>query len=275
VRRCAWVVALGSLFAFVPATASSAGGWDSLHFPRDRYLVGEVADTTQLFYAARLKGAGDLDAGPFFAYLLPLGEKNSMGLGMIDPPNVPQGAIRLGALNVSGPFHRSGYEGPYGRASLTFTVPDVPTGRYSIGFCDDPCRHGYVGWMAWASITIVHTEEEGRLLARLERRSTQIWHLREGLRHDGRVQGKLEERIASLATDLSERTMALRAAETRLTAARSQQPSSRPLIAWWEVALLAGALLTAAVVVRHRRRPRLVVPDTVPDRLVEKERAGV
>lgn len=274
-RRSAWIVTLMSLLAIVPATASNAGGWDSLHFPEDHYLVGEVASTTQMFYAAQLRGAGELDAGPYYAYLLPLGDKNSMGLGMIDPPNIPTGAIRLGAIDVSGPFHRPGYRGPYGRASLTFTVPDVPTGRYSIGFCDDPCRHGYIGWMAWASITIVHTEVEGRLLAALDARSNQLRHVRGDLRKADAVTAKLDERIASLGADLRERTMALRVAGTKLAAPRPEPAPARPLIAGWGVALLALALVAAAILVRRRRMARVRIPDTVPDELVEREPAGL
>jgi hypothetical protein len=275
VRRCAWIVAMTSLLVIAPGTAATAGGWDSLHFPEDQYLVGEVADTTQLFYAARLRGMGELDGGPYYAYLLPLGKKNSMGLGMIDPPDIPRGAIRLGAIDVSAPFHRPGYRGPYGRASLTFTVPDVPTGRYSIGFCDDPCRHGYIGWMAWASITIVHTEVEGRLFAALDRRSDQIRHVRADLRKADAVGAKLEARIASMGADLRERTMTLRAVGTRLAAAKAEPPSSQPLVTWRQVALFTFALVSAAILVRRRRRPDVDVPDTVPDDLIERDHARV
>lgn len=274
-RRCAWIVALGSLIAFVPATASSAGGWDSLRFPNDHYLIGEVASTTQLFYAADLRGAGELDAGPYYAYLLTLGAKSSMGLGMIDPPNIPAGAIRLGTVDVSGPIHRPGYKGPYGRATLTFPVPEVPTGRYSIGFCDDPCRHGSIGWMAWASITIVHTEAEGRMLAALDDRSKQMMRLRDELRRADGVQERLESSIASLGARLRESTIALQVAGTRLASARPATTSGAPLITWWEVVLLAVALVTAAIVVRRRRGPPVRIPDTVPDSLVEKETAAL
>ena len=246
-----------------------------MSFREEHYLIGEVASTARLFYAAPLNGAGELDAGPYYAYLLPLGQKNSMGLGMIDPPNVPTGAIRLGAVDVSGPFRRPGYRGPFGRASLSFTVPDVRTGRYSIGFCDDPCRHGTIGWLAWASITIVHTEAEGRLLAALDERSRQILHMRGDLRKAEAVTARFENRITSLGADLRERTMALRLAETRSAGVRPDPAGGRPLATWWEVALLSLALVAAAVVLRVRRRPRLVVPDTVPDGLVERDSAGL
>jgi hypothetical protein len=274
VRRYLWIVAIAAPIVVLPASPSGAGGWDTLSFPKDHYLVGSVASTTQRFFAGRLNGAGDLDGGPYYAYLLPHDAESSIGLGMIEPPDVPAGAIRLGILEVSGPFDPPHAQGTYGRASLTFRVPDVPTGRYSIGFCDVPCRHGYIGWLAWADITIVHTETEGRMLAALDRRGTQIRRLRDDLRRAGGIQEKLEGKIDTLGVDLRERTMALRleAANTRAAATEREPEAARPLVAGWEAGLLAVALVLAAVLIR-RRRLRVVVPDTVPDGRVERERA--
>jgi hypothetical protein len=61
------VVALAIL---LPAP-TGAGGWDSLSFPRDHYLVGQVATTTDFFYAGALEGAGLIDGRAYYAYLLP------------------------------------------------------------------------------------------------------------------------------------------------------------------------------------------------------------
>lgn len=108
----------------------------------------------------RSRGAGPLDGRAYYAYLLPQSATQA-GFGMIDAPTIPEGSIRLGVLVISAPFDPKRYEGQYARASLTFTVPDVPTGDYAIGFCDDPCQHGYVGWLAWGSIRIVHTARGG------------------------------------------------------------------------------------------------------------------
>jgi hypothetical protein len=121
-------------------------------------LAGEV--TTDVFFAG-LEGPARRPA--YYAYLLPQ-RATQAGFGMIDPPTIPEGSIRLGTLGISAPLEPKRYDGVYARASLTFTVPDVATGDYAIGFCDDPCEHGYVGWLM-GSIRIVHTEQEGELLA--------------------------------------------------------------------------------------------------------------
>lgn len=276
-RRTLSLVPFVMLIALVPASSANAGGWDSLVFPDDHYLVGEVATTTQWFFAGDLRGAGPLDGRLYHAYLLPRGATHR-GLGMITPPTIPAGAIELSTLQISGPFERPHYKGPYARATLTFTVPEVPTGRYSIGFCDDPCEHGYVGWLAWATITIVHTEEEGRLLASLGRMDRQAWKLRSDLRRAERASGDLRDEAAALGEDVRERTLSARAAGTRIAALEAVDTPARegrPLIPGWAAGMLAAALIAAAVIVRRRRSDVFVVPNTVPDDLIERDHAGV
>jgi hypothetical protein len=274
-RRTLSLLLLVALITLVPASSANAGGWDSLVFPDDHYLVGEVATTTQWFFAGKLRGAGPLDGRLYHAYLLPRSATDG-GFGMINPPTIPAGAIELSTLQISGPFERPHYKGLYARATLTFTVPDVPTGQHAIGFCDDPCEHGYVGWLAWATITIVHTEEEGRLLASLGRDDRQIWRLRADLRRAERESEDLHDRAAALGENLRERTLEARAAETKITSLEAHGTASRdsrPLIPGWAAAVFAASLVAAAVIVRRPRSDVFVVPDTVPDDLIERDRA--
>lgn len=275
-RRSLLLAVLVTLIGLVPVPSAHAGGWDSLGFTHDHYLVGEVAATTQWFFAGK-RGAGPIDGRAYHAYLLPR-RVTQGGSGMITPPTIPAGAIDVGTLQISGPFERPRYKGPYARATLTFTVPDVPTGGYAIGFCDVPCEHSYVGWLAWATITIAHTEEEGRLLASLGRMDRQVWRLRGDLRRTKRDSEELRGRVQSLGAELRERTLKARATGARiaaLEALRTAPSETRPVIPGWAGGMLAAALVAAAIVIRRRRADSLVVPDTVPDDLVERDRVGV
>ena len=47
------------------------------------------------------------------------------------------------------------------------------------------------------------------------------------------------------------------------------------MIPGWAAGALAAALIAAAVIVRRRRSDVLVVPNTVPDDLIERDHAGV
>jgi len=274
VRRCIpLAVLIPALLWSVPA---HAGGWDSLNFRRDHYLVGSVASTVDLFFAGELEGSGPIDGRVYYAYLLPRSASRS-GFGMIDPPAIPEGSTRLGALEISAPFEPKRYDGLYARASLTFTVPDVPTGDYAIGFCDDPCEHGYVGWLAWGSIRIVHTQQEGRLLAELDRLEGQGWKVRHALRRAEHrmedVQTELDEALSDLRI---ERVHAVTPSERIVTVPGAGRDGVTSDVAWWLVLFgVAVVFGTGVALGAHRRRsPRaFVVPDTVPDDLFEHEPA--
>ena len=250
----------------VPA---SAGGWDSLHFDEDHYVVGEVAVAKNLFFAGELEGAGPLDGRTYHAYLLPRRVTQS-GFGTIDAPTIPEGSIRLGALEISGPFVPDGYEGMYGRASLTFTVPEVPTGDYAIGFCDDPCEHDYVGWLAWGWIRIVHTEREGTLLAEIDHKDIEVSRTRYELRKTERALEGARAQLDETRSDLRlERTNAVTPSERIVAVPIASRDRGLFGSVWWLALLAVVATFGGgfALGARRRVRDRVVVPDTVPEDL--------
>jgi hypothetical protein len=263
------------LALLLPAAPAEGGGWDSLNFPRRQYLVGEVASVRSRFFAGELEGSGPLDGRTYHAYLL----TRSRGemFGMIDAPTIPRGAVDLGAVGVSGPIVADGFRS--GVASLSFTVPDVPSGTYAIGFCDVPCTYSTIGWLAWGQIRIVHTPYEGTLLHRLDRDLMHDYRVRMDLRRAERdVEGLREE-----LTDVRDELRALRSGAveaTTPTELRSAAPVARTAgpsessVTWWIAALACVlGLLAGAAIGRRRREPAIVVPDTVPDDLVEREPA--
>lgn len=264
------IVSVGIVLA--PGATARAGGWDSLDFPEDHYLVGEEARTRDVFFAGALEDSGPLDGRTYYAYLLP---RTKHVFAMIEAPIIPEGSIRLGALEIAGPFREK--DGLYARASLAFTVPDVPTGTYPIGFCDDPCVHGTVGWLAWGSITIVHTEEEGELLAALARERERTWRLRYDLRRSERAAERLEARVAATAAVV--RDARLQPPSVGLPELPERRPAGsapEPTWPWWLVASTAVAafVLGSVLGARRRRAQALAIPDSVPDDLERLERVG-
>jgi hypothetical protein len=255
-----------------PAGEASAGGWDSLEFRRDHYLVGEVASTTERFYAGALEGAGPIDGRTYYAYLLPQSVAED-GFGMIDAPTIPEGSIRLGVLGISGPVYVARYDGLYGRASLTFTVPDVPTGDYAIGFCDDPCEHGYVGWLSFARIRIVHTEQEAVLLAELDRQELEGWKVRYDLRKTEREVKGMHAELHQARSDLRlERASAVTPSERIVAVPTAAGRGSAGSWGWVLAGLVAGLAVGLLLGRRGRGRPpEAAVPDTVPEDLERLE----
>jgi hypothetical protein len=256
------------------AAPAEAGGWDSLDFPERQYLVGEVASVRSQFFAGELEGSGPLDGRTYHAYLL--SRSRDELFGMIDAPTIPPGAVLLGSVDISGPIAAGdGY--PYAVAALSFTVPDVPSGTYAIGFCDDPCTYSTIGWLAWGRIRIVHTPYEGALLHRLDRDVMQDYRRRLDLRRAERTAEEIREELTRVRDELRALGQgsipATTPTELRVTppAAPPAAPSESS-VTWW-IALLTCALglATGVVISRHRVGPAIVVPDTVPDDLDDRE----
>lgn len=108
-----------------------AGGGSWIESYRESHQPG---DTVVMWGNIGPGSLGDIDDGPFYAYL------------RVDPeaatnrhqfPNVHETDLYLGELEVKG---RSGWTM---RVSLTFTLPnDIPDGGYEVVYCNDPCTAG-------------------------------------------------------------------------------------------------------------------------------------
>jgi hypothetical protein len=254
--RSRWLVAptLAITITCLSSAAAHAGGWDSLRFPRDHYLVGQVADVRSEFFAGELEGTGAITSGPYFAFLLP--GRGSFS-AMIEPPTIPKGSIPVGPLQTEGPIVRDGYR--YAIASLTFTVPDIPSGRYTIGFCDDPCVHSTVGWLGFGWITIVHTPYEAALLDRIDRQRTIRWRLKNEARKAIRAADALQLTLGrTQATVHTARLAARSSSEGAIAASDPIQPERGASSVVW-LAVLATILGVTVGVSIGRKRPRTKV----------------
>jgi hypothetical protein len=142
------VVVLAAVF-LVPTMLSgaAAGGGSTFDF-EDYYVAGERAVGETAFWISG-KDRHLLNR-TFYAYLIP-------GQQGIDPPRIPAGAVPLGQVTLGG------------LARVSFTVPDVAPGGYSVEICDRPCRHSFVGDLIGGWFTVVGSEEEARLRPVIDR----------------------------------------------------------------------------------------------------------
>ena len=135
------------------APASAGGSW--LTPERSAYVPAETAVFRGSFGTGSLEGR--IADGPYFAYLLPQDR-------WIHGHAVPASAIRLGELTI---VRTSGQSFD---ARLEFEVPDVPTGMYHIGYCNEPCTVDGIGdLIGGESFAIGATRTEARLLILTER----------------------------------------------------------------------------------------------------------
>ncbi len=204
-----------------------------------------------------------LAGGPYYAWLVP-----EPGFAEGDP--WPSAAVRLAPFELSSRGERTA------TTRAGFTVPLVPSGTYQVLVCDDPCTVLGFGDFVEGWVDVWSTPDEARLfeLARDREERARAFHQRlrvtqreadelgaalESARRDARAS---EERIATL-----ERT----GSRLQRRLAENEMDAGTASVTWWiaAIALLLGAAIGAIVA---RRRPAIVVPDVVPDELVELER---
>jgi hypothetical protein len=244
-RRMA--VALAAiLLAIVVPNAATAGGMSSFDFDRDYYVAGERAVGDTMFWISG-KDRHLLDR-TFYAYLVP-------GREWIEPPRIPAGAVPLGPVTLGG------------LARISFTVPDVAPGGYTVGICDRPCRHALVGDLVGGWITVVGSQEEARLLPVIDRLRSRLDRARWDAIQKAR---KSQRRDEALRAEMEYLQKGLTQAREEL-GARLVALEGRPQVvpglfdrAGWAVAVLAVAAL--ALVWRRRRPYGDLAPDPVETR---------
>jgi hypothetical protein len=225
-RQLIVIVTAASLGLLAAPRQARAGG-SVIDFPR-WVLVGQTVTAHGTFGAGQQEPVSE---GPWFATLE--SEKD-----IVAP-------IRLGQVQIS----------PIGagwRATVTFVVPDVPTGSYSIWVAN---QHGDgVGDLVGGWTVIAHTPVEGRLLTRFRElavRDRSHTHAIEALR-DARASLRRELGVSDgLAAAQAARLADLRATTTDLQA-RVEAVSERPIWPFGVVALGAALLVVVAFLFGRR-----------------------
>jgi hypothetical protein len=132
-RRLMLVTSAATIVLFWGGRGASAGGavFNFTDEDGDRIEVGEQPVrpgqilTAHTSFSPNIGGMGGIGDGPYFVYLV-------RGSRVVPPAALPPTAIELGRLEiVQEPFS------PVAR--ITFIVPRVPTGEYSLSVCNHPC----------------------------------------------------------------------------------------------------------------------------------------
>jgi hypothetical protein len=260
-RVVRWMVVaavVGSTIA--SATPARADGGAYLSFDETYYVRGDQAHGESYVYIPE-KQLDILDRGPFYAYLVPPNQALEEGRAL------PSGTIRLGAFAVD--VAKNGET----ELTVSFTVPDVPSGSYSIQLCNDPCTVAGFREPQTGEITIAATTVEANLMRERDRLNAALYGLKRRIRRDDREREALQQTLDT-AVDTRD-GYALRIAEleahTTSTAAdpttTNVSSSGRPLVDAWALVTLGAAALVVVLSVGlalafSRRRPSgLAIPD--------------
>ena len=243
-RRAAVIMTLSGALLLLPHPVGAGGSW--LDAERPYAAVGEVVLAWEEFSTG---SHGEwMSHGPFHVYLVPAPRSFKV------PGTIPRWAVPIGPMTIE-PGETYQW-----LAAVEFTVPDLPAGRYSIQYCNDPCTVDGSGDLDGGSLYIGATLKEARLGYRLAILEKQ--------------RAILAKRVAGLQRELAD----AEEASTPTSQARiipvptgSVPEPPRPLVSGWAIAVAAAALLGSALLLRYRRRLP-AVPDVVPPELVEEHR---
>lgn len=179
---------------------------------------------------------------------------------------IPQSALRVGTFEMA-PDGRSG------RAA--FDLPALPSGTYSIAVCDDPCTARGFGFGEYVQgwLTVTQTPEEAHLLARVHELRGMMRSRIRGLTADVRSAERQGDRLGTRLDATLGALEESRAQVERLTRAASRTPDRYVIDGAAGALIAAGLIVTAAALVRTRRRDRIVVPDSPAGLLTEDARS--
>jgi hypothetical protein len=243
--RTAMMLTVATVSLLAPTTSVQAGGWTSLQPERRDYLPGERAELAARF-SSRIDYGGSVEQGPYVAWLL-----DGASYGIIDPPRIPNGAIRLGILQLAQPSPARQWLDA--SAHISFTVPNVPSGDYGVGICNEPCTQSGVGDLNGGLIRIVHTPLEGQLMSRVDSLETEARKARYQLRKSNRNLEEVQSALRASTSGHQAMTERVSGLQMQLRAAQARPITiSRPLLPGWALIALAGLVL--GLVFRRRRR---------------------
>lgn len=213
--------------------AVSANGGSFFRFDRNYFAPGEVV-TAQTTFSTEVERSGGIEDGPYFAYLLSSDR-------WIQPPTIPDDAIAVGNVDIAN------LGGSVPVARVTFTVPEIRPGAYTLTLCNVPCTHATVGDLVGGSLSIVPTKDValGRELSeRIDGRLAQVrGNLAARIRRAEKAQRALTPRTAT--QELAARVTQLEERLARVKTELQEEPRA-PWAAGWIVlglvVLVSGAL---------------------------------
>jgi hypothetical protein len=244
-RRLFATVLTGALLLVTPTDAAANGG-SYIEFDQTHYLPGDAGVAATYVSVPRRK-TSLFDRGPFYLFAVPQGM-------LREGRPIPVGAIRLGTFTIKEEKHAS-YE-----LRAEFTAPQLASGSYFMGLCNDPCTIAGFREPLFGSISIVATRREGQLLTQNETLRGKLFGVRREARKADRrlekVQGELETQLAFGASERERMSTRIERLETQLAAARAREAdrSSRTPFDPWVVGAILLVTIVAAMLALRRRR---------------------
>jgi hypothetical protein len=236
------VVVVASVGAMVwGATSAAADGGAFIEFQKTYYLPGQTAVATSSVLIPKAN-RDILDRGPFYAFVVPGGASLREGRAIADT------AVRLGVLAIRPRNHDT-------KLDLTFTMPELPDGNYTVQVCNDPCTISGFRTPLTGFFSIVHTARERRLLIKEQHLRGRIWHLKRELKKTTRGSAAAAQDLDSMRAQRDVLAAENGRLRTQVAALSTEGGSVWPWAGLWAGLAIIAGLIAVAITVARRRRP--------------------
>jgi hypothetical protein len=143
--------------AGVLTAGPAAAGGSTWEFPDPEVAPGETVFAWVQVAWDHNPSLGTPADGPWLAWIQPLDAQQAAN----PRPDGLGGAIFVGEIMVSDePYDAGGIRfGPH-HATISFVLPDVPSGEYELVHCNDPCTKS-LGDVTWGSFRVVRPGDGG------------------------------------------------------------------------------------------------------------------
>jgi len=247
------------------AMPAGADGGAFIEFDRTYYIPGQTA-VASAYVLIPKKKQFILDRGPFFAFVVPRGSVLQEG------HPIPEGAVKLGTMTIHMRKNDT-------RLDVTFVMPELPGGNYSVQICNDPCTISGFREPLTGFFSIVHTARERQLLVKEQNLQGTIWSLRRKVNKADRVSEVAAQQLVTMQRTRDELAVQLERVRNGLADAQADGARTRRLfIDLLAVIAIGMALIVAAVSLVRKRRRAPPVEDLSPLPLeegMEREPAGL
>jgi hypothetical protein len=236
-RPVAVILLALSPMAVSPAAVSANGG-SFFRFERKYFAPGEVV-TAQTTFSTEVEKSGRIEDGPYHAFLLSSDR-------WIQPPKVPNDAIPIGYITTSSASSGAA------TARITFTVPQIEPGPYTLTLCNLPCTHATLGDLAGGWLSIASTKDEALRKEITDRINSRILQVRQNLA--ARIRDTVNQRNFATQTEVQRLADHVTKLEAQLVRMQNREPenaSGDQHVPW----TIAGLALLFAILMRRRRFP--------------------
>jgi hypothetical protein len=236
-----WLIlsTVSALVLTYPLPAASGGG-ATFDFGSDYLVIGEAVTGRTEVWLGRGRTAG-LEDGPFHAYLVP-SRTRFPGRGL------PEGAMWLAPVSFEPK------PGPYATATVTFEVPPVDPGAYSLTVCNAPCTVRSVGDLVGGWFSVAPSPIEARMQSLEDRLRWKVRALRSEINRQEKRPQKDQAELEIRIDDLEQQLAVL---DGELDARSRPAAEGNDWPAWTGWAAVASLLVIAMI---RRRRNRAVRP---------------